>query len=108
MGKIIELDFTEHVLVIHAKSPPNRAGYGQFLLITKQGSLFLKATCQTRRAAFTHKFLLHSGYGAVLEDYQLDQQIAITGEKILTDAYGHRLTTKKGVLPGLRLGRYQL
>lgn len=114
-GKIIEIDFTKHILVIHPTLPSNRAGYDPLPLTTKQGSLFLKATCQTRRAVFTHEFLLHSGYGGgvllddqVVEEHQLDQQIAITGEKILTDAYGHRLTTKKGVLPGLRLGRYHL
>jgi len=114
-GKVIELDFTKQVLVIHPTLPANRVGYEQLALRTEKGALFLKATCQTRRNVFTHEFLLHSGYaGAVLlddqvvMDHKLDQQIAITGEKILTDAYGHRITTKKGLLRSLQLGRYLL
>ncbi len=84
-------------------------------MLARSDELFIKAVCQTAKDSFGNEFLLHSGYsGAVLlddnfvSDNKIGQQITITGEKKLQDAYGNVLTTRKGILPLFKIGKQQL
>ncbi|MFX6250421.1 hypothetical protein ABTF88_20830, partial [Acinetobacter baumannii] len=45
---------------------------------------------------------------AFVQNNNIDQKIKITSEKKLKDAYGNVLTTQKGLLPVLKLGKLAL
>lgn len=77
--------------------------------------MFLEATSEINGAAYTNKFLIHSGYsGAVLfddvfaVDNKLEEKLKITGEKELKDSFGHVLKTKKAMLPSFVIGKQKL
>ncbi len=114
-NKILALDFDKHLLTITTKFPSGIKAYQKFQLIKKNDNLFIQATCETSKDTFANNFLIHSGYlGDVLLDDKfvsennLAQQIPITGEKKLKDAFGNVLTTKRGILPSFKIGKFLL
>ena len=114
-NKILELDFDKNLLAVETKMPRRIKKYHRFQLLIKNDGMFIKAVCQTGKDSFVNYFLIHSGYaGDILlddrfvSDNKIEQQINITGEKKLQDAYGNVLVTKKGILPLLKIGRLQL
>jgi hypothetical protein len=114
-NKVLELDFDKNLLTVETEMPKKIKKYEKFQLILKNDEMFIKAVCQTEKDSFENEFLIHSGYGGdvLLDDKfvsenNIGQQINITGEKKLKDAYGNVLITKKGILPLFKIGRLQL
>ncbi|MEO6315752.1 MAG: hypothetical protein ABIO53_12455 [Chitinophagaceae bacterium] len=114
-NKVLEIDFDRNLLTVKTKMPRKIIEYDKFQLFTKNDEMFIKAICQTEKGSFANEFLLHSGYsgGVLLDDKfvnenNIAQQINITGEKKLKDAFGNVLTTKNGTLPLFKIGRLQL
>lgn len=110
-GKILSLDFDRNLLVVQDGLPASLEGYAPFQLTVADGLMFIEASCVVGTALLPHPFLIHSGYaGSLLLDDTFAAQpaikngIPVTGEKKLTDAYGNVVLTKKGLLPGLRIG----
>lgn len=114
-NQILELDFNKNRLIVETKMPKKQKKFEKFQLISKNDGIFIKGVCKTEIDNFVNTFLIHFGYaGDVLFDdkfageNKIGQQIKITGENKLKDAYGNVLTTKRGVLPMFILGKYQL
>ncbi len=114
-NKVVSVDFNKSRLAITTQLPGEVKDYERFQLVVRGDELFIKALCQTKNGFYTNDFLLHSGYGGdillddkFVSDTKIDQQITITGEKKLQDAYGNVLTTKKGSLPLFKIGKQQL
>lgn len=113
--KVIEIDFEKKVITVYSELPKKVKKYDKLKLSLKNNSMFLEATSEINGAAYTNKFLIHSGYsGAVLFDdvfaldNKLDEKLKITGEKELKDSYGHILKTKKALLPLFIIGNQKL
>lgn len=114
-NKILELDFDKNLLTVETKIPRRIKKYHKFQLLIKNDDMFIKAVCQTDKDSFSNDFLIHSGYaGDILLDDKfvrennIGQQINITGEKKLQDAYGNVLITKRGILSMFIIGKLQL
>ena len=115
-NKVVEIDFDKSVMTIQNALPKKSRKYTKFKLNVVDGNyLFIQAICQTEKGSFENKFLLHTGYaGDILLDDKfvsennIGQQIKITGERKLKDAFGNTLTSKKGILPSFKIGDFQL
>ncbi|HAD11588.1 MAG TPA: hypothetical protein DCF33_04025 [Saprospirales bacterium] len=114
-GQVIMVDFDRKQLKTRSKLPKNTKKYQKFKLEVQDDMLFLRAICVIGSDSVAHTFLIHTGYGGtiLLDDdfvkrHQLGHRIPITGEKKLSDAYGHVITTKKGTLPGFLVGDFTL
>lgn len=114
-NKVLEFDFDKNILTVTPKIPKRIKDYGKFKLSVKNGSMFIKAVCQTDKDSFANDFLVHSGYGGdvllddkFIRENNIGQQIQITGEKKLQDAYGNVLITKRGILPFFKIGELEL
>ena len=115
-NKVVEVDFDKSLMTIQDALPKKSRKYTKFKLNVVDGNyLFIQAICQTEKGNFENKFLLHTGYaGDVLLDDKfvsennIGQQIKITGERKLKDAFGNTLISKKGILPSFKIGDFQL
>ena len=115
-NKVVEVDFDKSVMTIQDALSKKSRKYTKFKLNVVDGNyLFIQAICQTEKGNFENKFLLHTGYGGdvLLDDKfvsenNIGQQIKITGERKLKDAFGNTLISKKGILPSFKIGDFQL
>ena len=115
-NKVVEVDFDKSVMTIQNALPKKLRKYTKFKLNVVDGNyLFIQAICQTEKGNFENSFLLHTGYaGDILLDDKfvsennIGQQIKITGERKLKDAFGNTLISKKGILPYFKIGDFQL
>jgi hypothetical protein len=113
--KAVEIDFEKKIIVVYSELPDKAKKYDKLKIIHQNNSMFLEATSEINGAAYTNKFLIHSGYsGAVLfddvfaVDNKLEEKLKITGEKELKDSFGHVLKTKKAMLPSFVIGNQKL
>lgn len=113
--KAVEIDFEKKVIVVYSELPDKAKKYDKLKIIHQNNSMFLEATSEINGAAYTNKFLIHSGYsGAVLfddvfaVDNKLEEKLKITGEKELKDSFGHVLKTKKAMLSLFVIGNQKL
>ena len=113
--KAVEIDFEKKIIVVYSELPDKAKKYDKLKIIHQNNSMFLEATSEINGAAYTNKFLIHSGYsGAVLfddvfaVDNKLEEKLKITGEKELKDSFGHVLKTKKAMLPSFMIGNQKL
>ncbi len=109
-GKIVEIDFDQQVIRLHTSLPKKARKYQQLRVENNDDLLFINGVCNTGDSLLTHSFLVHSGYsGAILFDdvfastHRLGEKLTITGEKSLTDSYGHVIRTRQAILPELQL-----
>ncbi|WP_162817917.1 hypothetical protein [Niabella yanshanensis] len=114
-GQVLDFDFEKQQLTVGPSLPHRLRQYEKLQLIAKGNNLFIKGDLKIASESLTAELLLHSGYGgdillndAFVQNHKIDQKIKITSEKKLKDAYGNVLTTQKGVLPALKLGKIQL
>lgn len=114
-NKVLEVNFDKNLLTVEAKLPHNISHYEKFKILSDNDEMFIKALCLAGKDTLENYFLIHSGYaGSILLDdgfvkkYMIGQQIKITGEKKLQDAFGNTLTVKKGLLPSLIIGSWKL
>jgi len=113
--QVLDFDFEKQQLTIRPSLPRKLNKYEKLKLVSKGSGLFVKGDLQIRDETLGAELLLHSGYGgdillddAFVQNNQIDQKIKITSEKKLKDAYGNVLTTQKGLLPILKLGKLEL
>lgn len=113
--KAVEIDFDKKIIVVYSELPDKAKKYDKLKIIHQNNSMFIEATSEINGAAYTNKFLIHSGYsGAVLfddvfaVDNKLEEKLKITGEKELKDSFGHVLKTKKAMLPSFVIGNQKL
>lgn len=111
----VEIDFSNNLLILHESLPGKAEAYEKMKLFTADSELFIQGTSTIAGVAYTHQFLIHSGYGgALLFDDQfaaaskIGEQIAILEEKELRDSFGNVLTIKKGSLPTFTIGNIAL
>lgn len=109
--RIVELDFDTRQLVVHDRLPAKVAHWQRLPLERADDGLFVTATCLVDGVAMPNRFLIHSGYagGVLLDDAfvarnGLAARIPATETQRLTDAFGHVIEVRKGVLPGFALG----
>ena len=109
--RIVEVDFDRRELVVHARLPAKTAQWQRLPLEQADDGLFVTATCLVDGMAMPNRFLIHSGYagGVLLDDAfvarnGLAARIPATETQRLTDAFGHVIEVRKGVLPGFALG----
>jgi hypothetical protein len=114
-NQVLDFDFEKQQLTIRPSLPRKLNKYEKLKLVSKGSGLFVKGDLQIRDETLAAELLLHSGYGgdillndAFVQNNQIDQKIKITSEKKLKDAYGNVLTTQKGLLPVLKLGKLEL
>ncbi len=114
-NKIIEFDFDKEVLIIENKMPRKAKKYDKLPLLATSTDMYIKAICQIDSDSFENSFLIHTGYGGSIlldDDFanqnKIGQRIEITGERILKDAFGNEVITKKGTLPIFNIGEQQL
>ncbi len=114
-GQVLDFDFEKQQLTVGANLPHRLKQYEKLQLVSKGSNLFIKGDLKIGSESLEAELLLHSGYGgdillndAFVQNNKIDQKIKITSEKKLKDAYGNVLTTQKGVLPVLQLGKLQL
>lgn len=110
-GKIIEINFTHRILVLHTNRVFQDTTYQQFPLHFKQSSMYIDGICGDGSATFPNTFMIHSGYGGTLlldDDYSstsgFNKSLNVTSESELKDSYGNVLKTKKAVLPSFEVG----
>lgn len=110
-GKHIEINFDEHLLIIHEQLPETTTSYEELPLTINHGMMFLSGSSLVGDLLISNNFLIHSGYGGAIlyddqfvADHQLGQFIEITDEQELKDSYGNILKTKKGTLEEFRIG----
>jgi hypothetical protein len=113
--KILAFDFDKNLLNITEKLPKKLKKYQKFEIKNERGLVFLKAVCRVANNDFEKEFMIHSGYaGDVLLDdkfaneNKIGEHIKITGEKKLKDSFGNTVVTKKGILPTLKIGKFEL
>lgn len=111
LGKIIEIDFDNSVLMIHEALPKRAENFTKLPLLIEDENMFLQATSTIGGKSYQNRFLIHSGFGGTILfddqfvlDSKLGEQIDIIAESELKDSYGNVLKTKKGVLPKYTIG----
>ena len=114
-GQVLDFDFEKQQLTVGPTLPQRLKQYEKLPLVSQGTNLFIKGILQIGGESLEAELLLHSGYGgnillndAFVQNHKIDQKIKITSEKKLKDAYGNVLTTQKGMLPVLKLGKLQL
>ena len=114
-GRVIEIDFDKHLIILHADLPKKSKKYEKIGLTLQDDMMYLHADCTIEGSIFQNKYLIHSGYsGAILfddkfaSDNQLTERLTITGEKSLKDSYGNILKTKQAVLPKFNIQKISL
>jgi hypothetical protein len=114
-GKVLDFDFEKLQLTVGPTLPHRLKQYEKLQLVSKGTNLFIKGELEVGKESLGTELLLHSGYGgdillndAFVQNNKIDQKIKITSEKKLKDAYGNVLTTQKGLLPVLKLGKLEL
>ncbi|MGE9315008.1 hypothetical protein ACLOAU_25375 [Niabella sp. CJ426] len=114
-GQVLDFDFEKLQLTVGPTLPHRLKQYEKLQLVSKGANLFIKGELEIGGESLGTELLLHSGYGgdillndAFVQNNKIDEKIKITSEKKLKDAYGNVLTTQKGVLPVLQLGKLQL
>jgi hypothetical protein len=112
---VVEINYDDGRIVVHDRLPGKARDYEALVLETEDGELFVRGVCLFGEDNRANRFLIHSGYagGLLLDDAfaassGIDGRIAITETSQLTDAYGHVIAVKKGVMPGFSLGQLTL
>lgn len=109
-GKILEIDYDHHRMIVHSKLPKIAKRYHKTALIQKDGSNFLQGTLKIGKQVYRDTFMFHTGYGgAVLLDPKIGERYGI--QKTLTtiktsevrDAYGNVFKIDTKLLPNMRL-----
>ncbi|UTW64012.1 hypothetical protein KFE98_07695 [bacterium SCSIO 12741] len=110
-GRIFEMNYDDEVLRVYSALPTQMEGYQKLPLVIENGLMFIEATARVGKKEYTHRFLIHSGYGGTLlfddafaQESQLGEQIVITDQQELKDSYGNVIKTQKGLLPSFKLG----
>lgn len=113
--KFLAFDFDKNSLTVTENLPRKLKKYQKFELKYERGLVFIKAICKVGTQDFEKEFMIHSGYaGDVLLDdkfaneNKIGEYIKITGEKKLKDSFGNTVVTKKGILPTLKIGKFEL
>jgi hypothetical protein len=113
--KFLAFDFDKNSLTVTESLPRKLKKYQKFELKYERGLVFIKAICKVGIQDFEKEFMIHSGYaGDVLLDdkfaneNKIGEYIKITGEKKLKDSFGNTVVTKKGILPTLKIGKFEL
>jgi len=106
-GKLIELDFDKNLMFLYpsVEAISQLDSYQTFSLSTNENSsLFLEGQLNINGVKFTHKFLIHSGYGGtiIFDDAFVDEHTAlkeapVLEENELKDSFGNIIKTKKAV-----------
>ncbi|MEO0723392.1 MAG: hypothetical protein AAFZ63_02545 [Bacteroidota bacterium] len=113
-GKIVELNFEEEYLVIHASLPELSDSYKRVPVINKNGLIFIEGECGFDIDVDTNEFLIHSGYSGSLlldDDFvarnSVGEKVETISESTLKDSYGNELKTINAMLPTFRLGEIE-
>lgn len=113
-GKVIEINFDNHELIIRSAIPSQLDGYAKSPLHFEDGFMFIDGTSTIAKDEYPNRFLIHSGYGGtiLLDDStaaasRIGERIAIMSEKELRDSFGNVIKTKKGMLPGFSVGSFR-
>jgi hypothetical protein len=113
--KVIEVDFDKKLIVIHTELPAKAKKYEKLKLAFENDCMLIHASCGAGGTMYKNKFLIHTGYsGAVLLDdafaaeNKIGEKVKITGEKKLKDSFGNVITTKKVILPVVKIGKKEL
>lgn len=110
--KYIEVNYDNHIMVIHNKIPDSVKNFDKLDLTYKHGFMFIYGTSKIGEKEIPNNYLIHSGYsGTILYDDDfvkentISNHIEITEEQILKDSFGNSLKTKKGNLKSFRIGQ---
>lgn len=105
-GYAIELNFDEHILILHKELPRVTKEYIKMPIKFEDGFMFIEGVSYMNGVEYTNQFLVHSGYGGTVlfddkfvAESHIGEHIEIIDEKELKDSYGNVLKTKKGKLP---------
>lgn len=115
-GKIIELDYNNHLFIVHANLDKKfYKGYQKFKLIQQNGLLFIKGKLNIGQKNLTQLFMIHTGYGGNVliddefaKEHALGTALKIVDKSILKDSYGNELVTQKATLPAFKIGKHRL
>lgn len=114
-GKVVQLNFDKSLLVVSETLPPDIAMYQKLPLFFEKGNMFVDVNCLIGNREFENRFLIHTGYGGGLlfdDDFVvkhgLDTVLQSVGEKILHDAFGNEIVSKKVLVPSIKLGSVKL
>ncbi|MEM7163151.1 MAG: hypothetical protein AAF487_12010 [Bacteroidota bacterium] len=110
-NKVIELNFDQSIMVVHAYLPEIDDQYEQSILSFQQNLMFIETHYQIEDNRYTNPVLIHSGYGGALllddefvRENKIDSLLATIEESELKDSYGNVLKTKKAILPYFSIG----
>ncbi|GEN76943.1 hypothetical protein [Chryseobacterium hagamense] len=113
-GKIFKIDYDNSRFVVY-ETMPDLKGYRAIPLMYRNGQLFIQAENIIAGKPVSTGFLLQSGYsGGIIysnvfaDGKDLDQKLKITGKKTLRNSAGKSITTKNGILPMLKIGKFAL
>lgn len=113
-SEIFGLNYSEDILVLYSQIP-NTSEYSKIPIDNNDGSLYLSANSVINNDTVSQSFLIHTGYsGTLLYDddfvnaHSLGSSVEITSESELSDSYGNKIKTKKGVLPLLSISDVQI
>lgn len=114
-GKVLQLDFDQNLMMLTDELPLDLSSYQQLPLTFEKGNMFVTIHCSIGGKRLENRFLIHSGYsGALLFDdefvvkHDLDSLLPAVGEKILHDAFGNAIVSKKVVVPRAEIGSHEL
>ncbi len=114
-GKVVQMDFDHNLMMLTDELPLDLSTYQQLPLTFEKGNMFVTIHCSIDGKRLENRFLIHSGYsGALLFDdefvvqHDLDSLLPAVGEKILHDAFGNAIVSKKVVVPRAEIGSHEL
>jgi hypothetical protein len=116
--KIIEVNFDDRQLVIHAVLPPYATDatskFQRVEFSVEKGSMYVTGDLHVEDQNLSNKFMVHSGFSgtAILDDafvreHQFVANLPAISQRELKDAFGNVVKTKKVILPSLRLGNVE-
>jgi hypothetical protein len=113
-GKQVELNYSQHIMVIHSRLPRTK-GYVRSKLIFNNGFPCVKGSFQLRGKVFDGLFTLHNGSAtALVLDSGWAAKANIAGQcpllrtSVITDGSGNKYETKIVLAPVFRFSRFKL
>jgi len=112
--RYFKIDYDNSRFVVYDQKP-DLSGYQALDLLVENGQFFVGADNIIKDQQQEAYFLLQSGYSGGLlysdqfaDDYHLNENLKILGEKKVTNSSGKVLITKQGILPFFKIGNFVL
>lgn len=113
--RVIEIDFDNQLMTIRSTLPELISLYDKLPLFYQNDMMFIEGKSAIGDSSVGNRFLIHSGFGGTLlfddafvNNYNLTEQLNITGSRRLKDSYGNVIITQKALLSKFSVGAAEI